>query len=201
MPEPGYAASEPQNIKNAELLPEVTHNLCDGNTVRISSRIFPQLPCVLSFYIWRTERAKRDMVTDMHGELEQEGRMNPEDSREQSSWKNFLALAGSGTLAGALACFMAAILTAVLASGRAWRADVPLLFTVVLLVASLLFGSRAGVIGTVLAALVFATYLFNPLGNLRVASDAARSNLGWMLMIGIAFSFLFAPAKPFLRRE
>ena len=98
-------------------------------------------------------------------------------------------------LAGGVLCFMAAIVTAVFASGHPWQVVVPLLFTVVLLVVALLFGTRAGVIGTLLAALVFATHLFNPLGSIRIESSAARSNIGWMLMIGIAFSFLFAPHK------
>ncbi len=104
-------------------------------------------------------------------------------------------------LAGGVLCFMAAIVTAVFASGHAWQVVVPLLFTVVLLVVALLFGTRAGVIGTLLAALVFATHLFNPLGSIRIESSAARSNIGWMLMIGIAFSFLFAPHKSSLKRE
>jgi K+-sensing histidine kinase KdpD len=141
------------------------------------------------------------MVNNMQGELEQEGSMKSEETRRQSSWKSLLAVAGSGTLAGALVCFVAAFVASVFAIGHPWRADVPLLFTVILLAAARLFGARAGVIGTVLAALVFAAYLFNPLGNFRVASDVARSNLGWMLMIGIAFSFLFAPAKSALRRQ
>ncbi len=108
---------------------------------------------------------------------------------------------GSGTLAGGILCFVAAIVTAIFATGHPWQVCVPLVFTVVLLVVALLFGARAGVIGTLLAALVFATHLFNPMGSFRIASNAARSNLGWMLMIGIAFSFLFAPQKSSLKRE
>jgi K+-sensing histidine kinase KdpD len=52
---------------------------------------------------------------------------------------------------------------------------------------------RAGILGTVLAALVFAVFLLPPRGTLHVANDVAKSNLAWMLLIGIAFSFLFAP--------
>ena len=146
------------------------------------------------------------MVFGIHREFEQDPQAVPQEPGEQSSgwlvmFKNGLSVPGAATLAGSFLCFVAALVTAAFANGRAWRADVPLLYSVVLLITALLFGSRAGVIGTVLSALVFATYLFNPLGNLRVASDAARSNLGWMLMIGIAFSFLFAPQKSSLRRE
>jgi K+-sensing histidine kinase KdpD len=123
----------------------------------------------------------------------------------ESSWltamRNLSSVPGSSTLAGVLLCFVASLVTGALASGYAWRAEVPLIFTVVLLMVALLFGAWAGVLGTLLSGLVFATHLFPPLGNLRVASDVARSNLGWMLMIGIAFSFLFAPQKSALRRE
>ncbi len=118
-----------------------------------------------------------------------------------AAFRNFPSAPGSGTLAGGVLCVVAAVLAVVFANGHAWQVDVPLLFTVVLLVVALLFGTRAGVIGTLLAALVFATHLFIPLGSIRIASNVARSNLGWMLMIGIAFSFLFAPHKSSLKRE
>lgn len=69
----------------------------------------------------------------------------------------------------------------------------PLAFSVFLLAIAVVFGMRAGVIGSVLAAVVFAAFLFSPIGSVRVSSETARSNLGWMLLIGVAFSFLFAP--------
>jgi hypothetical protein len=53
----------------------------------------------------------------------------------------------------------------------------------------------------VLAALVFADYLFSPVGSIEVANDSARANLGWMLLIGIGFSFLFAPPTSTCRRR
>jgi K+-sensing histidine kinase KdpD len=77
----------------------------------------------------------------------------------------------------------------------------PLIFTAVLLVTAAIFGARAGILGTVLAALVFAGFLFGPLGSIQVANDSARANLGWMLLIGIGFSFLFAPPSSTIRRH
>ena len=145
------------------------------------------------------------MVTGIDQEFEPESELNSGETEQSSRWtvtfSNLVSAPGSGTLAGALFCLMAALVTAGFAGGHTWRADVPLLFTVVLLLAALLFGTGAGVIGTVLSALVFATHLFNPLKSFHVTSDAARSNLGWMLLMGIAFSFLFAPQKSALRRE
>jgi hypothetical protein len=35
---------------------------------------------------------------------------------------------------------------------------------------------------------------FQPVGSLAVASEAARANLGWMLLLGIPIAFLSANA-------
>jgi hypothetical protein len=178
-----------------ELLPVV-------KTCLFSSRIFPQQPCVLSFYIYAINRAKTNMDSDTHRELETGSKLSEHESRGLgSALRNFFSLPGAGTLAGGFICFIAALATGSFASSHSWRAEVPLMFTIVLLLVALIFGAWAGVVGTVLSALVFATHLFSPLGQLRVANDAARSNLGWMLMIGIAFSFLFAPQKTASRRQ
>jgi K+-sensing histidine kinase KdpD len=149
---------------------------------------------------------KTNMLIGIHRELEQESDVSTSQNRGQycgwlAALRNLSSIPGSGTLTGAILSVLAALVTGAIASGHTWGVEVPLLFTVVLLVVALLFGAWAGVLGTLLSGLVFATHLFAPLGNLRVASDAARSNLGWMLMIGIAFSFLFAPQKSALRRE
>ena len=81
------------------------------------------------------------------------------------------------------------------------RTLAPLIFTVVLLVTPSFSERRAGILGTVLAALVFARFLFSPVGSIQVANDSARANLGWMLLIGIGFSFLFAPPTSACRRH
>jgi K+-sensing histidine kinase KdpD len=102
---------------------------------------------------------------------------------------------------GAAISGLAAVGATMVAEGHPWKDIVPLVFTVVLLVVAALFGVRAGVIGTVLAALVFAAFLLTPTGSLNVANDSARNNLGWMLLIGLVFSFLFAPPTSGLRRQ
>lgn len=105
------------------------------------------------------------------------------------------------TAVGAAISGLAAVAATIVAQAHPWKALVPLLFTVVLLLIAVVFGVRAGVLGTVLAALVFAAFLFQPTGSVSVANDSARSNLGWMLLIGLAFSFLFAPPTSGLRRQ
>ena len=102
---------------------------------------------------------------------------------------------------GGLVCALAALALSAAANGHTWKNTAPLIFTVVLLVIAGLFGSRAGIIGTVVAAMIFASFLFSPLGNMQVADQSARSNLGWMMLIGIGFSFLFAPPSSGMRRH
>src|SRR5579864_8749904 len=102
---------------------------------------------------------------------------------------------------GGLVCALAAVGFTAAAEGHAWKNIAPLIFTAVLLLTAALFGARAGILGTVLAALVFAGFLFGPVGSIQVANESARANLGWMLLIGIGFSFLFAPPSSTIRRH
>src|SRR5262245_30839355 len=81
---------------------------------------------------------------------------------------------------GCALCAIAGVVASIVASGQSWKTLVPLVFTLVLLLNARLFGTRAGLVGTVLAALVFASWLFSPVGSIQVASDSARANLGWM---------------------
>ncbi len=102
---------------------------------------------------------------------------------------------------GGLVCALAAVALSAAANGHTWKNMAPLIFTAVLLIIAGLFGSRAGIIGTVVAAMIFASFLFNPMGNIQVADESARGNLGWMMLIGIGFSFLFAPPSSRIRRH
>lgn len=104
------------------------------------------------------------------------------------------------SLLGGVVCAIAALVVSALAAGHPWQVWVPLAFSAVLLLTAWFFGLRAGILGTLLAAVVFAVFLFSPAGSMRVASETARANLGWMLLIGIAFSLLFAPATSGFRR-
>ena len=104
------------------------------------------------------------------------------------------------SLIGAVLCGIAATGMTVVANGRSWEASVPLIFVVILLGISAIFGAQAGILGSILAGAIFAAFLFRPLGSIQVSSDAARANLAWMLLLGISFSFLFAPRSR-LRRD
>jgi K+-sensing histidine kinase KdpD len=112
-----------------------------------------------------------------------------------------LARVHVASLAGGALSSVAAGGASLLAARHAWQIWVPLAFCVVLLVVAMALGTRAGVLGTLLAALVFAVFLFRPLGSVRVDEAVARANLGWMLVIGLTFSFLFARPAAGVRRR
>jgi K+-sensing histidine kinase KdpD len=105
------------------------------------------------------------------------------------------------SLIGGAVCVTAALAASALAADHSWRVWVPLAFSAVPLLIAWFFGARAGILGTLLAAGVFAFFLFSPVRSIRVADQAARANLGWMMLIGIAFSLLFAPATSGFHRS
>lgn len=102
---------------------------------------------------------------------------------------------------GALLAAIGAAGASLVSVGHKWEVSVPLAFVLILVIISAAFGARAGILGTIIAALIFAAFLFRPLGKLQVSSDAARANLAWMLLLGISFSFLFAPQNSWFRRH
>jgi K+-sensing histidine kinase KdpD len=96
---------------------------------------------------------------------------------------------------GTALCAALAALSVLLFSGNAHKSWLPILFISVLLVASLRFGALSGVIGGIAAALIFAAFLFSPLGTIRVEAEEARNNLGWMLLVGIPASYFAAATR------
>jgi K+-sensing histidine kinase KdpD len=68
---------------------------------------------------------------------------------------------------------------------------VPFAFLGVLLVIALRFGTLAGMMGTISAAVIFVLFLFEPLYRLSIHDAEAKANLGWMLAGGFALSTLF----------
>src|SRR6516162_9849506 len=70
---------------------------------------------------------------------------------------------------GVIVCGLAALVASAVAAGHSWQNLVPLVFIVVLLVIARIFGSKAGILGTVLAALIFASFLFAPTRSISIA--------------------------------
>jgi K+-sensing histidine kinase KdpD len=71
------------------------------------------------------------------------------------------------------------------------KTAVPILSLALVLIVALLFGSLAGILGTLFSAIVFALFLFDPLGSMAVHDPAQKDSLMWMLMGGITLSVLF----------
>lgn len=64
-----------------------------------------------------------------------------------------------------------------------------MLLIVVALVA-LRCGVIAGVMGSAVGAFILAVFLYQPLGSPIIANKDARTNLSWLILGGLAFSYL-----------
>jgi K+-sensing histidine kinase KdpD len=71
-----------------------------------------------------------------------------------------------------------------------FRVFFPFLFLAVVVLVAIRFGTLAGVLGTIAAAIIFAGFLFEPRLSLAVRDTAAKSNLIWMIIGGVAISDL-----------
>ena len=111
------------------------------------------------------------------------------------TWLGILWLRSLDVVIGILLCGSGASLMALIFHRSSYVALVPLWFLAVLFAVALRFGFLAGVLGSVLAALIFAVFLFHPYGSLSVENLSARSNLAWMVLGGLVFSYLLGPRR------
>ncbi len=77
--------------------------------------------------------------------------------------------------------------------GRHHGAIVPVAFIVIVTLVAIRFGAPAGMVGALTAAIIFAYFLYKPLGSVSVDDPKARMNLAWLVLGGLAFSYLLAP--------
>jgi K+-sensing histidine kinase KdpD len=91
----------------------------------------------------------------------------------------------------ALVCGIAAGLLSLFFKSSTSRALVPLVCLVLIVLVAIRYGARAGILGSVLATVVFCVSLF-PMGNLRVDDPAERANVVWMFLGGISLSYLLS---------
>ena len=94
-------------------------------------------------------------------------------------------------LLGTVACAGLAGTAAVLFQQQPSRVFVPLGFLIIIALVATTLGRTAGILGSLAAASIFASFLFTPVGSLVVRESAARANLGWMLLAGVAVSYFF----------
>ncbi len=102
---------------------------------------------------------------------------------------------------GVLLSAACAYVLALLFAGRDVRVFLPLWFVAVLVMLAMRYGIAVGIIGSLLSALIFAHTLFTPVGSLRISDHVARQNLAWMVLGGVALSYLFAPTDSAHRKS
>jgi K+-sensing histidine kinase KdpD len=91
---------------------------------------------------------------------------------------------------GTALCLSAAGIAAFAFRSVPLKSFLPLLFLSVVLLVALRFGTAAGILGTIGAAIIFAEFLFDPMLSIRVSESSQRDHLVWMVIIGIAMSEL-----------
>jgi len=88
-----------------------------------------------------------------------------------------------------------AALLCVIFAGRGQGAVVPIVFIVIITLVAIRCGALAGMLGALISAVIFAYFLYKPLGAVSVDDPAARMNLAWLVLGGLACSYLLAPPK------
>ena len=100
-----------------------------------------------------------------------------------AQWKWFFA---------SLVCGIAALLLCWVFKSSTNSALVPLVCLVFIVIVAIRYGARSGIIGSILATIVFCFALLPPLGSLRVRDQTERANVVWMLLGGISLSYLLS---------
>jgi K+-sensing histidine kinase KdpD len=73
---------------------------------------------------------------------------------------------------------------------------VPFLFAAVLVLLASRFGAMVSVLGSFVAAMIFALMLFSPMHSLHVENEAERATLAWMILLAVSASYLLFPTRP-----
>jgi integral membrane sensor domain MASE1 len=95
-----------------------------------------------------------------------------------------------------MVCAWSAALMSFIFHGRAGKIAVPFVFLAIVILVSIRCSVSAGVLGSAAATLIFAVFLYAPLGSPLVQSKDARSNLGWLVLGGLTISYLLGSARP-----
>jgi len=94
---------------------------------------------------------------------------------------------------GSVLCAALSAAVSFLGRSQTGKSALPIWFLAVVTVIVFRFGSLAGVLGTILSAMIFAAYLFEPLGRLAVHNTDQKNNLMWMVLVGLAISMFGQP--------
>jgi K+-sensing histidine kinase KdpD len=81
-----------------------------------------------------------------------------------------------------------------------FRARLPFLLLIPVVLVARKVGEAAAILGTIAAGLVFAMMLFQPLGSVGVHGKPARTSLAWFLLGGMVCAHLLSPPSARTRR-
>jgi len=95
------------------------------------------------------------------------------------------------TVLSVLLCGACAAFTSVLFRTSQHRAIFPFLCLAIIVFVGSRYGATAGILGSLLAAVVFAV-LLPPVGRITIQSEAERSSVVWMVLGGVSLSYLVA---------
>ncbi len=90
---------------------------------------------------------------------------------------------------------VSAVAVALVFSRTPWKLAAPFLFAALLVLLASRFGAMVSVVGSMLAALIFAEMLFSPVHSLHVTNDAERATLAWMILLSVSASYLLFPPR------
>ena len=93
------------------------------------------------------------------------------------------------TAIGVAMCGIAAAALSLLMENVPGKPLLPLLFIIVLVAAALRYGMLSAILGSVMATMIFAYFLFVPVGSFAVKKGEARNNLAWMVVVGIPAAY------------
>ncbi len=96
---------------------------------------------------------------------------------------------------GIVVSALCAIAVALVFSRTPWKLAAPILFAAVLVLLSSRFGAMVSVVGSLLAAFIFALLLFSPSHSLYVANENERATLAWMILLSVSASYLLFPTR------
>jgi K+-sensing histidine kinase KdpD len=83
---------------------------------------------------------------------------------------------------GVFICVVFALIAGIVFQHHNVDRALPLFFILLVVPVTIKFGPAAAIVGTILAAAIFAIWVFPPLGSFGVVDSAARSNLAWMIL-------------------
>ena len=98
-------------------------------------------------------------------------------------------------LLGTILCGALAVVVAVMGQSKPGKSVLPIWFLAAVMLIIFRFGALAGILGTVVSGIIFAVYLFEPVGRLAVHNEVQKDNLMWMVLVGLALSIFGRPPE------